>query len=526
MKKKLQSILLIMALSCTGFTGVNAANGTFGGGDGQSTNPFLIEDAADLNAIRNDLGASYKLTNDIDLSAWITANSSTTGWLPIGDAAGSFKGNLDGNGKTISGLWIDNAIGNNIGLFGIVSGAAPSEIKNVVLSLDPKGIKGKESVGGLVGLANNSADATSVKIENVAVLGNISGSKNGGGIIGYASWASVALNNCYVMGEITVTGDAAGGLWGATWGSGSFNITNCYSICKVSAGATGAAAGLIAAVSASGSYPNVKLNISNSVAMSTTVNGSAGSGRLLGYFKDAAMAITYTNNNALTGTLVNGVVVNNGTATDKNGLNKTAKELAVASSYSAWDFDNVWTMSNGIYPFPVLKSLAADIQLNTFPSDAVYAYTVDVNTSVDGAGGTISSSVSDLVAGNNATTITLTPDANMKLSSLLVNGEDKTADVVGDQYTLTNIISDFVVVAEFSQATNISNASADGLNIYIQNENILTVENKRLEAKLYVYGIAGCVVLTSQTSQTDISSLPQGIYIVKVQDTVTKIAKD
>ena len=41
------------------------AQGFFAGGNGTKENPFLIEDADDLNAIRNNLSAHYKMINDI-----------------------------------------------------------------------------------------------------------------------------------------------------------------------------------------------------------------------------------------------------------------------------------------------------------------------------------------------------------------------------------------------------------------------------------------------------------------------------
>ena len=42
--------LAIMAVSSVSFFNLNAANGTFGGGDGSPETPFLVEDADDLIA--------------------------------------------------------------------------------------------------------------------------------------------------------------------------------------------------------------------------------------------------------------------------------------------------------------------------------------------------------------------------------------------------------------------------------------------------------------------------------------------
>jgi hypothetical protein len=76
---------------------------------------------------------------------------------------------------------------------------------------------------------------------------------------------------------------------------------------------------------------------------------------------------TFTNNMGYDGTLVNNAVVS-GSATDNNGLNQTSNQLSTQATYSTWDFDNVWTMGNGLYPFPVLKNMSMANQPGTRPS--------------------------------------------------------------------------------------------------------------------------------------------------------------
>lgn len=81
---------------------------SFYGGDGSTSSPYLIATATQLNAIRCDLSAHYRLIADIDLAdpCW------GIGWQPIGalrfwsDEWGGhtinhelgFSGTLDGNG--------------------------------------------------------------------------------------------------------------------------------------------------------------------------------------------------------------------------------------------------------------------------------------------------------------------------------------------------------------------------------------------------------------------------------------------
>lgn len=97
-------------------------------------------------------GAYFKLADNIPSVGNIT---------PIGVNTHPFKGNFDGNNKTISGLNISVA-GNNVGLFGYISGAT---IKNLTVN---GSVKGSSNVGGVVGYALNST------IENVTNNASIS----------------------------------------------------------------------------------------------------------------------------------------------------------------------------------------------------------------------------------------------------------------------------------------------------------------------------------------------------------------
>lgn len=80
-----------------------------------------ISTAEDLKAIVNDLDGDYVLTNDIDISG--------ENWTPIGTIEEPFKGTLDGDGHTISGLTIEEELYMEneeyyIGLFGVLQGGS------------------------------------------------------------------------------------------------------------------------------------------------------------------------------------------------------------------------------------------------------------------------------------------------------------------------------------------------------------------------------------------------------------------
>ena len=87
----------------------------FAGGSGTFEDPYLIETAEQLNAVRQGPAYHYKLIADIDLSKW-------GNWVPIGASesygfmaggrdksekgTSSFQGSFDGNGHVISGMQI------------------------------------------------------------------------------------------------------------------------------------------------------------------------------------------------------------------------------------------------------------------------------------------------------------------------------------------------------------------------------------------------------------------------------------
>ena len=97
-------------------------------------------------------GAYFKLARSIASIGNIT---------PIGTSSNVFSATFDGNNNNLSGLNISVA-GNNVGLFGYISGAI---IKNLTVN---GSVKGSQYVGGVVGYALNST------IENVTNNASIS----------------------------------------------------------------------------------------------------------------------------------------------------------------------------------------------------------------------------------------------------------------------------------------------------------------------------------------------------------------
>ncbi|MFC0905915.1 hypothetical protein ACFHWD_14660 [Clostridium sp. MT-14] len=197
------------------------SNGNFAGGDGTSSNPYLIEDADDLNAIRNNLTKAYKLIKDIDLN--ISPYNTGTGWLNF---SGNFGGSLDGYGHIIKNLYTNHPNSVYLGLLGFGQGAT---VKNI--GLQDINVIGRDGVGALFGSA---IDTT---IINSYSTGNINGNNYVGGLIGGYNGSRCILINSYSICHIS-----GSSYTGGISGKGIFTlIANSYWDKETSGQATSAA---------------------------------------------------------------------------------------------------------------------------------------------------------------------------------------------------------------------------------------------------------------------------------------------
>lgn len=210
-------------------------------GNGDVDNPFQISKAAELAWFRDYVNgkivnkgeadgtthpsASAELTENIDLSEFCHAKDGTKytqelSWNPIGNSDICYQGTFDGNGKTISNLYI-NAISENTGFmgyagfFGYVDAGS---IKNITFNNAKVNSTGFRSTGILAG------GAGSCIIEDIKTLASCSveGIDNAGGIVGMAKGnISNCENHAAVKGAVYVGGIAG-------WYDGSDNsITSC-----------------------------------------------------------------------------------------------------------------------------------------------------------------------------------------------------------------------------------------------------------------------------------------------------------
>ena len=202
--------------------------------------------------------ASAMLTADIDLKNYCHAaedDKELLSWIPIGYVNNSWKGNMDGQGHTISHLYIKTAQ-SFVGLFGYTYGAtiqdlifdnAKVENVNTTGTNTPytgilagyaygdspshiKGIKttnnctviGQEITGGIVGLAK-------INLENCENHSSVKGTKSVGGIAGFSQEKNI--KRCTNYGTVENNNTYIGGIIGYAYGT---SIEDCVNYGKIS----------------------------------------------------------------------------------------------------------------------------------------------------------------------------------------------------------------------------------------------------------------------------------------------------
>ena len=306
-------------------------------GNGTSGNPYQIATAAQLAKLAELVNAgnkdynnkNYILTANIDLSAYGSGFNNGKGWIPIGTMSYAFGGTFAGNGKKITGLYINDSNSYYAALFGYLSGAT---ITN--LGVENVNITGMRA-GGIVAYST----ITGFQITNCYTTGSISGTSMVGGIAPY-SWSNGTIINCYSTASVSLTGndtgtrDCAGGIVGELQGG---SIINCYSTGAISGTNNNsyvAIGGIVGRV-------EVSCSVSNCAALNpsiTTVAGTAG--RVVG-----SNAGTLSNNYARNDMTVNGILINSTSGSDINGISKSINEILTYSTYSSssnlgWQFGN------------------------------------------------------------------------------------------------------------------------------------------------------------------------------------------
>jgi uncharacterized protein (TIGR03437 family) len=249
-----------------------------------------IQTVQELQNMQNNLAGSYVLANNIDASVTAMSNGGK-GFIPIGSAAAPFTGTFNGNGYTITGLFIYSAAA-NVGLFG--SAGATAVIENVQLAgANVTGTSG----GGESGATGVLAGHLDGKVMGCTVAGAVSGTSTGnfvGGLVGYSD-GSIANSSANITVISPGDGSAGGGLVGLNTGliTGS---TATGSVTSPTAG--GDLGGLVGANESAGSIMSSQASCAVGGLSSGGINAAVGG--LVGY--NSAMVSTSHATGSVSGT--------------------------------------------------------------------------------------------------------------------------------------------------------------------------------------------------------------------------------
>lgn len=248
MKKRAQSLRLFSLLLCLGMLIPAVGWGQEPPvGEGTEDKPYQIETAEDLIWFRDQVNnngnttACAVLIKDIDLNPDFTFNENgyigpdgqePVEWMPIGNHYNPlFKGIFDGNGHTVSGIYINNK-DNTVsawyhGLFGMSGGT----IKNV--GVINSYIISNLYAGGVCGYNNEG------EITQCYNIGTIIGEGSIGGVCGFSCAGKSKISDCYNTGAVKGMGD--GVTVGGVCGENLATISDCYNAGTV----TGTGGGVI-----------------------------------------------------------------------------------------------------------------------------------------------------------------------------------------------------------------------------------------------------------------------------------------
>lgn len=308
----------------------------FAGGTGTSSDPYQISTWEHLDSIRNNLGSYFVLNNDLDSSTtgydtYASSNANSgKGWIPIGsDSTTEFTGNFDGNGFSISDLYINRSSEQEVGLFWRTNGATLTSF--ALLNVD---ITGNNNTGGIVGINNGT------------------------------------INNCFVSGLVSSPVTGSNSKLGAIAGdSGGGVISQVYSIAECNG--DNRVGGLLGQ---NGGTLELSYSAGKVVADRSDVGG------LVAFEFGGSTSNSYWDTEA-----------SGQTTTDGGGTGLTTSEMqgsSASTNMSALDFTNNWetvvagntynttTSTDG---YPILQSLDKETQViaqgAVLPSAGLYVWT-------------------------------------------------------------------------------------------------------------------------------------------------------
>ncbi len=214
-------------------------NGTtaysYAGGDGSAENPYQIANGAQLAKLVQETdttGKYYVLTadillNDVRTDEWKENNPRI--WFGKWNSDGAFRGCLDGQGYTVSGIYIpyepDPSNGGRSGLFAVIGSGAVIRSVRVAESY----ISAGQYSGAIAGFSEGIYGSIQPQISNCSVDKTVElNGRSVGGILGGGP-LTANVDDCCFAGKLLATGDTVNGIVGDFW-SVDWSLTNSYTV--------------------------------------------------------------------------------------------------------------------------------------------------------------------------------------------------------------------------------------------------------------------------------------------------------
>lgn len=310
-------------------------------GDGSEADPYQIASLANLLWLRQTPSAwssYFSQTADIDAQATQSWDEEA-GWLPIGTSESDyFAGNYNGNGFSISNLYINRPDTDGIGLFGFTDGAHISNLR-----LENADFTGRSSAATLIGKADNTSimQCSATGLVN-ATRQTVNSNTYAGGLIGrYAAINGnvVDIIDCWTNVSVTGTGDRIGGISGlvlsgfSTIPGGTISISNCYALGSVSG--ANQLGGLVGRMEATATGI---ISMSNSYSIAAIISSGTSLGGLIGSYNSGTISSCYWDTES------------SGMVSSLGGAGRTASQMMHLNSfdtYVGWGFDSNWRLDYG-----------------------------------------------------------------------------------------------------------------------------------------------------------------------------------
>ena len=281
-------------------------------GSGTEADPWKVYSANDLQGVYK--AGYYKQMNDIDLTSWISANSASAGWVPVG-YNGTDPVIYDGDNHKITGLWT-NRTSDYTGLF---SNFTQGTIRNLTVEVKTgKQVKGGNFTGIVIGRIGGGT------IENVTATGNVSASNYAGGITGHIGGGTI--ENVTATSNVSAS-SYVGGIAGYTTGTILKQLSYTGQLT-----ATGAAGGITSNCNTSTTVTDCE---AKDIIIQVTGSGNSFNvGGLVGNpsstpFDNCKVSGTITVTGSSSGIKVGGLVATNSTTITKCATNVTVSSASL-----------------------------------------------------------------------------------------------------------------------------------------------------------------------------------------------------